>query len=197
MGQTPRRAPGPGRPRGPRRPRCRRRGGPGRRGWWPARSSSAAGARSVDSTPPSDVACTHSEVERVHEVGRVGAAGEHDARRCRRSRGSGPRAIAGCVVEPPRQLGRRCSRPARPAACRVRSPRSASHDSSVPGIAPTRSRRPLSTSYSCVVGGHHGAEHDVGVTGEVLGRGVHDEVGAQRRAAAGSSGVAKVLSTTT
>ena len=76
------------------------------------------------------------------------------SRRSRRSRGSAP---------PRPRVGARAGGPARWALawarstrrCRVRSPRSASQASSVPGIAPTRSRRPLSTAYSSSSRGDH------------------------------------------
>ena len=86
----------------------------------------------VDSTPPRLVACTHSRGLAGEQVGGHRALGEHDRRRSRRSRGSGPRRPPG--APPSRRTSSwalACARSTR--RCRVRRPRSASQASKVPG----------------------------------------------------------------
>ena len=100
----------------------------------------------VDSTLPSEVACTHSDVEWVSRSARS-APVDARSRRSRRSRGSAPPRPRGAPRGGARaRSALACARSTR--RCRVRRPRSASQASNVPGIAPTRSRRPLRTSYS-------------------------------------------------
>ena len=83
----------------------------------------------------------------------------------RRSPGRAPCARAGCA-------GR--AAPARPPAC--------------PGSAPSRSRRPLSTSQSASSRGDDRAHQQVAVAAEVLRRRVHDDVGAERERLLAGSG---------
>ena len=89
--------------------------------------------------------------QRVVWVSRSAASApsaEHDRRRSRRSRGSGPRATAGCSRQPAHQLLGVGLRPLDPqrAGCAARA--APATPRTCPGIAPIRSRRPLSTSYS-------------------------------------------------
>ena len=71
----------------------------------------------------------------------------------------------------------------------MRSPRCTRKQSNGPGTAPTAFWTKRSRSYHVVVAGDHRAADDVGVAAEVLGRRVHDEVGAElERALVGRRG---------
>ena len=151
----------------------------------------------VDSTPPSEVACTHSEVERASRSAASAPSGEHDRRRCRRSRGSGPRRPPGA---------RPAGGPARWRWLWARSTpqvQGAQAAQGEPGLEACRgsrrcrSRRPFSTSYSWSSRGDDRAQERRrcgrrGTWWPSARRG-------RRPASSGrcSSGVAKVLSTTT
>ena len=85
---------------------------------------------------------------------------------------------------------------ARSAAPGCAVPRSASHASNGPAMPPWMVRWCSSVARSSGVGRHQGAQHDVGVAGEVLGHRVQHDVGAQAQRLL-HQGVEKVLSVTT
>ena len=148
----------------------------------------------VDSTPPSDVACTQSFVLRVSRSAAI-APWASTIETIAAEPGVADLADAGCSGR------RRTSSWALAWArstrrCRVRRPRSASQASSGAGDGADQVAAVLEHGVELVVAGDDRAEQDVAVPGEVLRRGVHDQVDAEleRRC---SRGVAKVLSTTT
>ena len=86
---------------------------------------------------------------------------------------------SGCVAQPARRPPRRCrrARPSAGAACAARGGRGSSRTAR----APRRPRSARSARCSCSAGvahDHRAADH-VGVPAEVLGRRVHDDVGAE------------------
>ena len=144
------------------------------------------------------------ERRRVHpQPGASGSAGRRPARprrarrrRCRRSPGSGP----------PRWPGARASRRPAPVALawarstrrwRVRRPRSASHASNGPGDRAEQVAAALQDVVQLVVAGDDRAHHHVAVAGEVLASPSGRRCRRQSSSGRWSSGVAKVLSTTT
>ena len=144
---------------------------------------------SVDSTPPRLVACTQS---RVRPASRSAAAAPPASsiatiapkpRICAAARlpgspgsdGCRTRATAGCADEPPASSA--ALAPARSTRrCRVRRPRRASHASAGPGDRAVHGAVAVQPPASAASRGDRGAEHDVGVAGQVLGHRVHDDV---------------------
>ena len=101
------------------------------------------------------------------------------------------------LAEPADELLRRWPGPARPAGAGCAGRAARARPRTVPGIAPSRSRRPLSTPKSSSSRVTSAPMSDVAVAGEVLAS--PSARRCRRRASSGrwSRGVAKVLSTTT
>ena len=125
----------------------------------------------------------HPERGRAGEqVGGLRATGEHD-------RDDAAEAGVADLARPPggrRAAGparRRCPGRARRAGAGCAARAGPATPRSVPGIAPSRSRRPLSTSYSWSSVVTRAPRTASLWPGEVLGRRVHDDVGAEGRAA--------------
>ena len=85
----------------------------------------------------------------------------------------------GVLSRSARTAAEACERSIRSAS--VRSPRSASHASNGPGDPAVDGAVVQQRGAESGVGGHQGAQHDVGMAGQVLGHRVQDDVGAQRQ----------------
>ena len=102
----------------------------------------------------------------------------------------------GCSEQQLGDRARRCRSAGPSARPSVLIPRSTSQASNGPATAPIAFWWKAQLLAELGVGGDQRAADDVGVAAEVLRRRVHDDVGAERRAAAAGTGEANVLSTT-